>query len=208
MSWFWRARSRRSAATPITALGAVLAMALSGCQAATDGPKPASSASPLVSGSRASVVPWSELRVAPDPVRVIGPSTATVSTADIEPVSLAPDPQLPSVVKDVQDTTVTVRSVERILALDVYGSLAATVYGLGLGPHLVGRDESTGFPAAAHLPLVTGNGHQLNAEAILKLRPSVLITDTTLGPWNVVLQLRAAGIAVVVVDSKRSVDNV
>ena len=55
---------------------------------------------------------------------------------------------------------------------------------------------------------MTGNGHQLNAEAILQLHPSVLITDTTLGPWNVVLQMRSAGIPVVIVDSHRSLENV
>ena len=63
-------------------------------------------------------------------------------------------------------------------------------------------DEVTG------LPLVTRNGHELNAEAILALEPTVVLTDTSLGPWNVVLQLREAGVPVVVVDAERSLDNV
>jgi iron complex transport system substrate-binding protein len=127
---------------------------------------------------------------------------------DITPITKTPRPVLPATVRDTQGTSVTVRSDERILALDLYGSLAATVYGLGLGDHLVGRDTSTGFPAAAHLPLVTKSGHELSAEAILALHPTVLITDTTLGPWDVVLQIRNAGVPVVVVDSKRTLDTV
>jgi len=77
-----------------------------------------------------------------------------------------------------------------------------------MGHHLVGRDISTESPEAKDLPLVTQNGHELNAEAILDLDPTVIITDTSLGPWDVVLQMRDAGIPVVVVDSHRSLDNV
>ncbi|MEU6347637.1 ABC transporter substrate-binding protein [Streptomyces sp. NPDC046977] len=153
-------------------------------------------------------VPWNQVRPLADPRSYSGPTTATVADADITPVTRAARPVLPATVTDVQGTKVTVKSTDRILALDLYGSLAATVYGLGLGDHLVGRDQSTGFPAAAKLPLVTSGGHQLNAEAILALHPTVLITDTTLGPWNVVLQLRDSGVPVVVVDAKRSLDTV
>ncbi|MBK0296247.1 hypothetical protein IAE22_29120, partial [Bacillus sp. S34] len=100
------------------------------------------------------------------------------------------EPELPVTVTDNQDTRVTVTSADRILALDVYGTLSSTVYGLGLGGNLVGRDVSTGFAGTEELPLVTQNGHELSAEAILALRPTVLLTDTWLGPWDVVLQDR------------------
>ena len=107
-----------------------------------------------------------------------------------------------------QGTEVTVTDTSRILALDVYGTLARTVFELGLGDRLVGRDISTQFDEAADLPLVTQNGHDLNAEAILDLDPTVILTDTSLGPWDVVLQMRDSGIPVVVVDSHRGLDNV
>ena len=55
---------------------------------------------------------------------------------------------------------------------------------------------------------MTQDGHDLNAEAILALDPTVIITDTSLGPWDVVLQMRDSGIPVVVVDSHRGLDNV
>jgi iron complex transport system substrate-binding protein len=152
--------------------------------------------------------PLAELQGLDDPRSYEGPSTALLGDASIAAVTADPDPQLPATVVDNQQTEVTVASVDRILALDVYGSLSATVQGLGLGGNLVGRDTSTTFAEAAELPLVTANGHELSAEAILQLDPTVIITDTTLGPWDVVLQLRESGIPVVVTDSHRDLDNV
>lgn len=125
----------------------------------------------------------------------------------VDPVD-TPDPALPVTVTDAQGTKVTVTDASRVLALDVYGTLSRTVYELGLGDRLVGRDISTDFAEAKDLPLVTQDGHSLNAEAILELDPTVIITDTSLGPWDVVLQMRDAGIPVVVLESYRGVDNV
>lgn len=179
----------------------VVPILLGGCGSPTSASRPGQTGA-----SR--TVPWDQVRPPADPRSYSGPTTATVADADITPVTRSASPVLPASVTDVQGTEVTVTSTDRILALDLYGSLAATVYGLGLGDRLVGRDQSTGFPAAAKLPLVTSGGHQLNAEAILALHPTVLITDTTLGPWDVVLQLRDSGVPVVVVDAKRSLDTV
>jgi len=151
--------------------------------------------------------PLAELTPLAEPKSYTGPTTALLAQPDIAPEP-TPVAKLPVTVTDHQGTQVTVTDTSRILAFDMSGTLGATVFGLGLGDRVVGRDISTGFPAAQHLPLITVNGHQLNAEAILKLRPSVVVTDTTLGPWDVLLQLRASGIPVVVVDAKRSMDNV
>lgn len=140
-----------------------------------------------------------------DPRDFAGPSTATVVDAALDPVVDRADPTLPAVVTDAQGTQVTIEDTSRILALDIYGTLARTVYELGLGDSLVGRDTSSAAPELADLPLVTSNGHDLNAEAILALEPSVIVTDTSLGPWDVILQMREAGIPVVVVDADRSV---
>lgn len=131
-----------------------------------------------------------------------------VSQSSITPIEENPQQQLPATVTDTQGDQVTVTDTSRILALDLYGSLAATVFGLGLGDNVVGRGISTSFPEAADLPLVTQNGHELNGEAILDLAPTVIITDTTLGPWDTLMQLRDAGIPVVFVDSTRSMENV
>lgn len=126
---------------------------------------------------------------------------------EIVPVEDDPQPQLPVTVTDAQGEQVTVTDVSRILALDLYGTLAHTVYDLGLGDNIVGRDISSSFPEIADKPVVTENGHELNVEAILELDPSVVLTDTTLGV-DVPNQLKDAGIPVVYTDSTRSTDNI
>ncbi|WP_277500160.1 MULTISPECIES: ABC transporter substrate-binding protein [unclassified Nocardioides] len=135
-----------------------------------------------------------------------GEVSAVLPETPVEPVG-DPTPELPVTVTDAQGTEVEVTDVSRVLALDVYGTLSRTVFELGLGESLVGRDVSTQFAEAADLPLVTQNGHDLNAEAILALDPTLIITDTSLGPWDVMLQMRDSGIPVVVVDSHRGLDN-
>ncbi|WP_020669991.1 heme/hemin ABC transporter substrate-binding protein [Amycolatopsis nigrescens] len=188
---------------PLPAILLVLSvvLALAGCASPRAGSQPEVPAA--VPGQR----PLTELTPVPDPRAYRGPSTAVLAQPDIEPITRDPAQRLPVTVADYQGTSVTVTDTSRILAFDMSGTLGATVFGLGLGGKVVGRDQSTGFPAAARLPLVTGNGHQLNAEAVLRLRPSVVLTDTTLGPWDVVLQLRSSGVPVVVVDPKRGMDN-
>lgn len=148
-----------------------------------------------------------DVQPAADPRAITGPSTAVVADSAIRPVTDDPAQQLPATVTDAQGTTVTVSDTSRILALDVYGTTSRIVYELGLGDSVVGRDTSSEFAEIVDEPLVTTNGHELSAEAILELAPTVLITDTSLGPWDVVLQMRDAGVPVVVVDSERSVGN-
>lgn len=143
----------------------------------------------------------------PDPRAWEGATSAVVADDAVRPVADDPAPRLPVTVSDAQGTEVTVEDTSRILALDVYGTLARTVFELGLGGSVVGRDVSTQFAEAADLPLVTQNGHDLAAEAMLALDPTVILTDTSLGPWDVVLQMRDAGIPVVVVDGGRGLDN-
>jgi len=144
----------------------------------------------------------------PDPRAITGPSTAVVADSALKPVADDPTPMLPATVTDAQGTTVTVTDTSRILALDIYGSTSRIVYELGLGDHVVGRDTSSAYPEIADKPLVTPSGHELSGESILELAPTVIITDTSLGPWDVILQMRDAGIPVVVVDSHRGTDNV
>lgn len=153
--------------------------------------------------------PLAKLAVLADPRAYTGESTAVMAPAAL---AAPPPPQsLPVTVtsRDLAgDTAVTVTSTERIIAMDVSGSIAATVFGLGLGTKVVGRDISTTFPEAAGLPLVTSGGHTVNNEAILALRPTIVITDGSIGPIDVVLQLRAVGIPVVFVTTQPNVAGV
>lgn len=137
----------------------------------------------------------------------VGPATAE-SQPTVEPIADDPEPALPVTYTDVTGEPVTVTDASRILALDSYGTLATTVYALGLGDRLVGRDVSTGIPELADLPLVTHNGHELNGEAILDLQPSVVLTDYSIGPLEVQLQLMDSGIPVVIMSDQRARDQI
>ncbi len=145
---------------------------------------------------------------APTPEGVIGDEYCTPATAQsegwVEPLEGGADAVLPVTVTDFTGDQVEVTDTSRLLALDTYGTLATTVYALGLGDQLVGRDVSTGIPELADLPVVTHNGHELSAEAILDLNPSVVLTDYSIGPLEVQLQLKDAGIPVVTLDSTRN----
>lgn len=192
---------RRLRRTLVSAI-AVLAIGLAGCTASSAG------TTSSAEGCQASTEPLSSVTPVENPRTWTGPSTACMADPGIEAVVDDPQPTLPVTVVDNQDTEVTITDTSRILALDLYGSLAATVFGLGLGDSVVGRDTSTGFPEAADLPLVTQNGHELNGEAILALEPTVILTDSSIGPWDVVLQMRDSGIPVVVLSPQRNLDNI
>jgi len=198
-------RQRLHASLTAGAVALAVAVALAGCATA-----PAAS-SPEASRPAASAVPLAELNIPSDPHALRGPSTAMLADADVLAPATAPDQSLPATVtsRDLAgDREVEVRSSERILGLDISGSIAATVFGLGFGGSVVGRDISTTFPGAADLPVVTSGGHTVNSEAILALRPTLVITDGSVGPVDVVLQLRDAGVAVVFVDTEPSIDGV
>lgn len=196
-----RSQHRTGRRTVPVLVAAVLAVVLAGCTAtagtATGGAAAADDRPAL-----------SALTPLDDPRSYVGEQTALSAATPVEPVTEDASPALPVTVTDAQGTAVTVTDTSRILALDLYGSTSRVVYELGLGDSVVGRDVSSDFPEIVDKPLVTSNGHELTGEAILELAPTLIITDTTLGPWDTVLQMRDAGIPVVVVDAHRSLDTV
>lgn len=137
-----------------------------------------------------------------------GRTTAVVVDPDPRPVATDPVPQLPTTVRSFDGVDVTVTDASRIVTADRYGTLTQTVFALGLGGNVVGRDTASGFPAAKDIPNITPGGQALNAEAILDLAPTVVLTDTSIGPTSVQDQLRAAGIPVVYFDPARTLEGV
>ncbi len=183
-------------------LATALTLSACGAQGTSDGGSGKAQAAPVRTESLA------EATVLDDPKRHAGTAIVALPDRPLQPITDDPQPSLPATVTDVQGTEVTITDTSRVLALDLNGTLARLVAELGMLDSLVGRDTSTTFPEARGLPPVTRSGHDLSAEAILDLQPTLIITDTSLGPWNVLLQMREAGIPVVVVDPKRSTDNV
>lgn len=160
-------------------------------------------------GGGGSSTPLSEVEPIDSPRSYEGQTTAKLADQDVEPVAEDPKQQLPATVTSHDQggtKKVTVKDTSRVVAMDLSGSLAATIHGLGLGDSLVGRDQSTTFPGAKDLPLVTSGGHSVNSEALLKLKPTLVITDGSIGPRDVVEQLRDAGVTVVFVDNESSLE--
>lgn len=153
--------------------------------------------------------PLDQLELYPDPRAAEGPRTAVAASHLIEPVTDDVTQTLPATVVSHDPggpSTVTVTDTSRIIALDMAGSLSATVWGLGLGDRLVGRDMSTTFPGTEELPVVTSGAHAVNAENVLALRPTLVLTDGTIGPRDVLEQLRQSGVTVVFLPNEASFD--
>jgi iron complex transport system substrate-binding protein len=94
----------------------------------------------------------------------------------------------------------------RIVAIG--GAVTETVYALGARDALVAVDTTSLFPPeATRLPNV-GYMRQLAAEPIIALQPSLLLVQDDAGPPQTLDQLRAAGLNLVLVPNKPSVDGV
>ncbi|MFJ9611782.1 hemin ABC transporter substrate-binding protein [Kitasatospora sp. NPDC101176] len=127
-------------------------------------------------------------------------------TADaVEPLPGEPTPQLPATTASADGRQVTVSSAERIIPLD--GSLAELVFSLGLGPKVVARDVSTTFRQAAALPVIT-QAHEVSAEGVLSLHPTVVLADRSTGPAEAIAQIRAAGVPLLVLDDAKQLADV
>lgn len=184
-------------------LAAALAVGLTACTAPRAG---APGAVTTDESCPQATAPLASLALVDDVRTARGPSTACLARHEITPVEDDTAPALPVTVTGSEDREVEITTVDRILPIDISGTIASTIFALGLGDRVVGRDSSTLFPGTEHLPVVTKTGHSLNPEAILELAPTVILTDTSIGPKEVRQQLRDAGIAVVVISSERRLD--
>ncbi|WP_406015119.1 ABC transporter substrate-binding protein [Streptomyces sp. NBC_00984] len=134
------------------------------------------------------------------------PAAAAGAAADrVEPLTTAPEPQLPVTVKSADGAEVTVASTDRIVPLT--GGLSEIVFTLGLGKRVVARDITATFEQAAKLPVVT-RAHDVSAESVLSLKPTVVLAETTTGPAEAIDQIRDAGIPLVVVEPAQQLSDV
>lgn len=171
------------------------ALLLSGCQVAT--PEAQTAPQQVVD-----LPPLDELTPIADPTSWQGPSTALIPAPSLAPVADNPHQQLPATVVSrdrVGNKQLVVDDASRLLAISLTGTIAELVQAYGLADTLVGRDISTELPGYEDLPVVTKNGHSIDAEGVLALNPTLILTDGTIGPVDVVLQLREAGVQVITV---------
>ncbi|TFI23362.1 ABC transporter substrate-binding protein [Streptomyces sp. 4R-3d] len=130
---------------------------------------------------------------------------ATAAADRVEPLATVPEPVLPVTVDSADGTKVTVTSADRLVPLT--GSLNEIVFTLGLGKRVVARDITATFEQAAKLPVVT-RAHDVSAESVLSLRPTLVIAETTTGPAEAIDQIRDAGIPLLVVEPAKSLAHV
>ncbi|AXU16655.1 ABC transporter substrate-binding protein [Streptomyces clavuligerus] len=123
----------------------------------------------------------------------------------VEPLGPAPTPGLPVTVESADGRKTTVTSTERVVPLT--GSLSEIVFTLGLGERVVARDVTATFEQAASLPVVT-RGHDVSAESVLSLRPTLVLAETVSGPAESLRQIRDAGIPLLVVKAAKSLADV
>ncbi|MEU9237487.1 heme/hemin ABC transporter substrate-binding protein [Streptomyces subrutilus] len=135
-----------------------------------------------------------------------GPSAHPAAAPDrVEPLTPVPQPALPVTVPSADGASVTIASADRVIPLT--GSLNEIVHTLGLGEKVVAKDITATFEQAAALPVVT-RGHDVSAESVLSLRPTLVLAETTTGPAEAVQQIRDAGVPVLVVAPATSLEDV
>ncbi|MFD5726815.1 hemin ABC transporter substrate-binding protein [Streptomyces sp. NPDC058368] len=123
----------------------------------------------------------------------------------IEPLTGTAAPELPVTVDSADGKRTTITSADRIVPLT--GSLNEIVFTLGLGKRVVARDITATFEQAEKLPVVT-RAHDVSAESVLSLKPTVVLADTTTGPAEAIGQIRDAGIPLVVVEPAKDLSDV
>lgn len=131
-----------------------------------------------------------------DALTLTGP-VEVADVADMQPVVTDAAVTLPATVTDSAGRAITIAKADRVIALDLYGTLTDTIIGLGLSDRLVGRGVSDTQAALADLPIVSLGGIDLNIEAVLALHPDVVLTTMTIGSRPLYDQIEAAGVTVV-----------
>ncbi|MFB7589145.1 hemin ABC transporter substrate-binding protein [Streptomyces sp. NPDC056169] len=136
-----------------------------------------------------------------------GSSAKSAATAPdrVEPLAAPVAPRLPVTVPSADGRAVAVTSADRIVPLS--GSLNEIVFTLGLGGKVVARDITATFEQAAELPVVT-RAHDVSAESVLSLRPTVVLAESTTGPAEAIAQIRDAGVPLVVVKPAKELADV
>ena len=86
------------------------------------------------------------------------------------------------------------------------GDITEVVFALGLSESVVAVDTSVTYPPeVTELPQI-GYQRRLSAEGVLSMEPTVVIGSENAGPPEVIEQIRAAGVPVVVLEAVTTID--
>lgn len=106
--------------------------------------------------------------------------------------------------------TTEIGDTSRIVSLT--GDITEIIFALGLGEQVVAVDITTTFPPdAERLKADGGNvgfGQALNAEAVLRYEPTLVLGDETIEPAETIEQLRNAGVPVAILPYQTTLDGV
>ncbi len=135
-----------------------------------------------------------------------GSARATPTSTTTNSISIPtakPSQHLPVAVTGADGRKVTVTDTSRIVPL--FSSITEVVFELGFGKQVVARDVSTTFAQASKLPIVT-RAHDVSAESVLALRPTLVLADEQTGPPEALAHLRNVGIPVVIIKRPTSLE--
>lgn len=112
----------------------------------------------------------------------------------------------PFTFKDTAGNEITLERVpERIVS--VSASITETLFAVGLGDQIVGRDEFSNYPEETKEIEVVGNYVEPNTELIIDLEPEVLFVSSPM-PEDATQLIEAAGIKTIVISDQTDVDGV
>ncbi|HLR33590.1 MAG TPA: helical backbone metal receptor [Fodinibius sp.] len=108
-------------------------------------------------------------------------------------------------VQSADDRQVKITDDSRIVTLG--SSITETVFALGMGEQVIAVDQSSTYPQEVHqLPKVP-YVRTLNAEGILSLNPSLVLSTSDARPASVLNQIRSAGVPVLMISDEPTVDH-
>ncbi|MEL6406909.1 MAG: ABC transporter substrate-binding protein [Chloroflexota bacterium] len=120
----------------------------------------------------------------------------------------------PTFAQDTETISVTDAFGEEIVIEDtsrivtIGGSVTEIVFALGAGEQVVARDDSSLFPQEVNDLESVGYVRTLSAEPVLSLEPTLIITTEDAGPPEVIEQLQAAGVTLLIVPTSATIEGV
>ena len=122
----------------------------------------------------------------------------------IEPLE-RPEPELPITLKSATGNSVSIKSIDRVVAL-APGS-AEIVWALGLGDLVAGKDLVSVFPGSDETPTVNP-GHEVSLETVLSINPTLVLADDSDENSDAVQKLADLGIPVAVIPDAITVNQI